>query len=585
MPTTTRRRSPSAASCRSCTNRLLGLVLGLALGGAALSAQTPAPAQAAQTAPSIGAALNIERVSEVATFRYFNRPIVILRARIGGRPPVERAAVAAGVLDALVDDRITGPVSAQAIENGSLIQVGSRFVLGLSVLDVDELAGETLPDVTARTVARLQLALEEAAEARKVSVLVREGGFSLGGLFAGLIVLWALGRARRFAIARLEAVAERTAAKVGLGDRAQLRASRILDFQQRALTTVTVGLQLVVLYGVLTFALRQFPYTRPWGESMSGFLFDTLAGLGLGLVHAIPGLFTVFVIVIITRVAIRLIGLWFNAVERGTIKVAWMYPETARPTRRIVTSLLWVFAIVVAYPYLPGSGTDAFKGVSVFVGLVVSLGSSGLMNQIMSGFVVTFSRALRVGDYVKIGDVEGTVTQLGVLSTKVRTLMAEDVTIPHAVVVSQTATDYSRRADAAAVLTPIAVTIGYDAPWRQVHALLLMAAERTPGLRRDPKPHVLRSALEDFYVRYTLYVALDRQEDRLVTIDALNRNIQDAFNEYGVQIMSPNYVLDPRAPKVVPKGDWFAAPAKPDVSSHEGMKIDEGMKKPRGTDR
>ena len=221
------------------------------------------------------------------------------------------------------------------------------------------------------------------------------------------------------------------------------------------------------------------------------------------------------IIFCIARFAARLIGLWFNAVERGRLTPRWIYPETAQPTRRLLTGLLWVFAIVVAYPYLPGSQTDAFKGVSVFLGLMVTFGSSGLVNQIMSGFMITYSRALRSGDFVRIGDVEGTVTHLGVLSTKVKTLRQEEVTIPNAVVVAQTTTDYSRPSDTEGVFTPTSVTIGYDAPWRQVHSLLLLAAERTAGLRREPNPIVLQTALEDFYVKYTLLVCLERQQSRL----------------------------------------------------------------------
>src|SRR5262249_40766019 len=184
----------------------------------------------------------------------------------------------------------------------------------------------------------------------------------------------------------------------------------------------------------------------------------------------------------------------------------WLHSEAAQPTRRLVTALLWVFAVVVAYPYLPGSQTEAFKGVSVLLGLMVTFGSSGLVNQIMSGFMVTYSRALRVGDFVRIGDVEGTVTHLGILSTKLRTPRNEEVTIPNGVVVSQTTTDYSRFSASDGVFTSTSVTIGYDAPWRQVQALLLGAAERTPGLRREPTPFVLQTALEDFYVQYTLFV-------------------------------------------------------------------------------
>src|SRR5262249_41282022 len=158
--------------------------------------------------------------------------------------------------------------------------------------------------------------------------------------------------------------------------------------------------------------------------------------------------------------------------------------------------------------------SDAFKGVSVFLGLVVTFGSSGLVNQYMSGFVIMYSRSLRVGDFVRIGDVEGTVEKLGVLSTKIKTPWAEDVTIPNAVVVGQTTVDYSRTGDTTGLYTPTAVTIGYDAPWRQIHALLLQAAERTPGLRKEPAPMVLQAGLEDFYVRYTLLVCLERQSRR-----------------------------------------------------------------------
>ena len=169
-------------------------------------------------------------------------------------------------------------------------------------------------------------------------------------------------------------------------------------------------------------------------------------------------------IAVITRFVVRVLGLWFHAVETGRVTARWIYPETAQPTRRLATALLWMFAVVVAYPYLPGSQTEAFKGISVFLGLMVTLGSSGLVNQVMSGFTLTYSRALRLGDFVRIGDVEGTVTHLGVLSTKIRTLRNEDVTVPNAVVVSQTTTDFSRYGDSVGVFTPTSVTIGYDAP-------------------------------------------------------------------------------------------------------------------------
>jgi small-conductance mechanosensitive channel len=468
------------------------------------------------------------------------------------------------VLDDLVAAGATDPIESRSIPGGSLIFVGSRVVVGLASPDIDELAGESLEGVTALTVSRLQQAFGEAAEAHTPAELVRAAVIASVALVIALLVLLALGRARRIVAAKLAAVAESTMAKTGLADAASLRASRLLDFQHALVTAITVGLQLVVVYGLVSFVLEQFPYTRPWGESLSGFLLGTIRDLALGAVSAIPRLFTVAVILVIASFLARLVRMWFHAIELGRIKSRWIYPETAQPTRRILTTLVWVFAVIVAYPYMPGSDTDAFKGVSVFLGLMLTLGSSGLVNQIVSGFTVTYSRALRVGDYVRVGDVEGTVMHLGVLCTKINTLQQEDVTIPNALVAGQVTTDYSRFADAEGVYTATSVTIGYDAPWRQVHSLLLLAAERTAGVRRHPKPRVFQTALQDFYVKYTLWVSLERQEKRLATLDTLHANIQDLFNEYGVQIMSPNYLADPASPKVVARKDWYAAPARAD---------------------
>jgi small-conductance mechanosensitive channel len=539
------------------------LALVLAAGTLAAQPQPPSPQPAPPTLPTI-AVLDAQPSGESFTLTYFNRPIVVLRARVLGRPPSERAAVAVRVLDNLVAANATDPVESRSVEQGSLIFVGSRVVFGLAPADIDALAGETLEGSTALAVTRLRQAFAEAQEAHTPAELVRASVIAAVAMVIGVLVLWLIGRARMVVSNKLVAVSESTVAKTGFADIDSLRASRVLDFQRGLVTAVTIGLQLVVLYGVVSSVLELFPYTRPWGESLNGFLLTTVRNLALGAADAMPGLFTVVVILFVARLLARLIRIWFQAIEQGRVIARWVYPETAQPTRRILTTLVWVFAIIVAYPYMPGSETDAFKGVSVFLGLMLTLGSSGLVNQIVSGFTVTYSRALRLGDYVRIGDVEGTVIHLGVLSTKIKTLQLEEVTIPNAVVAAQMTTDYSRFAEKEGVFTSTSVTIGYDTPWRQVHSLLLLAAERTPGLRREPAPRVFQASLEDFYVKYTLWVSLERQESRIITFDTLHANIQDLFNEYGVQIMSPNYLADPASPKVVAKQDWYAAPARID---------------------
>ena len=517
---------------------------------------TPSPA-----AQPFTLSVGIEPSGESATVTLSNRPIAVLRARVLGRPPSERVAAAERALEDLVNQRIDGPVSVRAIEGSRAITVGPRAVTVLTPLDVDEASGETLDEATERAAAVLRQALAEALEARKPAVLLRAALLSALALAVATFLLLVIVRGRRRIARRLIASAEATLERSGTGSLEVLRASRVFEFWRTLVSLVSIALSLFVLYSAITFILRRFPYTRPWGESMRTFMLATLSKLGLDMVHALPALFTVVVIFVIARFFIRLLQLFFKAVERGSVEVPWLHPETAQPTRRLATYLLWLFAAVMAYPYLPGSSTDAFKGASVFIGLVLSLGSSGLVNQIMSSFMITYSRALRLNDYVDVGHVEGTVTQVGVLSTKIRTPRGEEVTIPNAVVVAATTTNYSRFATEG-VYMPTSVTIGYDTPWRQVESLLLMAAARTTGVRKTPEPKVRQSELQDFYVKYTLLVCVEAPDRRLQILSTLHANILDAFNEFGVQIMSPNYEADPEGLKIVPKDRWHAAPAR-----------------------
>jgi small-conductance mechanosensitive channel len=429
--------------------------------------------------------------------------------------------------------------------------------------DIDTLAGETQAATAALAASRLQTALNEVAELRRPRQLIVGGlqALLVSAVFVAIIV--GLTKVRGRARLRLGRAAARRLQASAVGDREFLRSSRIVESLQGLVTFLAWALGLAVAYAWLTFVLRRFPYTRPWGESLREFLIGQLSFVGLAMLDSLPELFTVLVIALVTRFTSRVAHLLFEAIESRRVTIPWVYPETAQPTRKLVDAVLWMFAIAIAYPFLPGSDSDAFKGVSVFIGLMISLGSSGLVNQVMSGLTLTYSRALRAGDFVAVGDVEGTVTQVGTLSTKITTVKGEDVTIPNAVVVSQTVTNYSRLADSEGVFVPTEITIGYDVPWRQVEALLLLAAARSAGVRRQPAPRVRQAALEDFYIRYSLQFCLEHPADRRATLAAVHANILDAFNEYGVQITSPNYEADPAAAKVVPRDQWFAAPATP----------------------
>ena len=541
----------TAASRRIALALTLTATAGLGLAGQ--EAPRPAP-QLADVIVTVGA--------PPAVLRFNNRPITTLRATVFGRPPAERAAAAAQFLDRVVQEGTAGTVSTRLLQGFSIVSVGSRDIFSIAPQDADQLTGETFEGKSAETVTNLQRALDEAVELRTPRRLLASAAQAVLVTILFALGLLVLQRMHRVSVDRFLLQAEHKLEELS-PDLQLLRASRATALLRRGLRVAFVVIALFFTYSWLTFVLRRFPYTRPWGESLRGFLTTRLEAFGLGILQGIPNLFTVLLIVLVIRFFVRLSHHLFQAVEDGRISVPYVYPETAQQTRRLVSMLLWLLALVLSYPYLPGSNSDAFKGVSVFVGLVVSLGSSGIVNQIMSGLTITYSRALRLGDFVKIGEVEGTVTHVGALSTKIKTPRGEDVTIPNAVVVSHVTTNYTRFAETEGVYVPTSITIGYDTPWRQVQALLLLGAARTAGVRKQPKPVVRQTALQDFYVQYTLLVCLEQPHLRAATLDALHGNILDAFNEFGVQITSPNYEADPEGRKIVPRDQWYSAPAAP----------------------
>jgi small-conductance mechanosensitive channel len=553
--------SPPTGLAALLRHGVLGVVLVCAgVAGVRLAAQEPVPRP---QDPLL--AVSSATPGEPAVLQFANRPITTLRATILSRSAGERAAAARERLERILHDHhgVPGAASSRPLEGASMISVGGRDVFAIFPLDVNDLAGETQESKVAEAVSNLQRALDETVELRTPRRMFWSAlQVLLGTAVFGLLLLVS-GRVRRALVVPLVRSTEKRLSKLAAGDEKILQAWHASDILRYTTTAGFVAVALFFTYAWLTFSLRRFPYTRPWGESLRAFLIDRFAFIGSQIVAGVPDLFTVLLIVLLTRFVVRVCHAVFQGVEEGRLTLPYVYPETAAPTRRLVSTLIWLLGLVLAYPYLPGSNSDAFKGVSVFVGLVLSLGSSGIVNQLMSGLTITYSRALRKGDFVKMGDVEGTVTHIGPLATKLHTPRGEEVTIPNAVVMSDVTTNYSRLAETQGVYVATSLTIGYDTPWRQVHALLILAAERTAGVRATPKPVVRQTALQDFYVHYTLMVSLENPSQRGSTLAALHANILDAFNEYGVQITSPNYEADPTERKVVPQEQWYAAPAKP----------------------
>jgi small-conductance mechanosensitive channel len=492
-----------------------------------------------------------------------NRPIVEFRAEVEGVSTSDRARFVAARIADVIDKGGPLAVSSRPIEGGAAVLVDDQLVFRLLDADVAVDSGQSLAEVTARTVANLQQALDEVREVRDVRAMLIAIGVALLATAVALGLLWALARLYRWSARRLAAFTKRRADRLekSLGTQAagQLRIVRLVLAPLRVLFVLFA---LLLVYEWLAVVLQQFPYTRPWGEALLGNLSEALREFVLGAMRAVPGLLFVLVILLIARFFTRVLRTFFSAVEQGRVSVGWIDETTARPTGRLLSALVWLLALVAAYPYFPGSGSEAFKGIGVFVGLMLSIGSSGVVNQAVSGLMLMYTRSFRPGEFVRVGDTEGTVRTIGFLTTQIETPRQEQVTIPNAVIVGNVMRNFSRLKEAGGARVTTAITIGYDTPWRQVQAMLQLAAARTPGVLEDPPVRVLQTGLLDHAVEYTILIAVADPATRAAVLDALHASIQDVFNEYGVQIMSPRYEADPAQDKVVPPAEWFRAPAQ-----------------------
>lgn len=392
-----------------------------------------------------------------------------------------------------------------------------------------------------------------------------------------IVLIWVLRTVRIRTLRRLETIAVLPERFPGIaGD---LR-PQLIQAAQSVIRMITTGVMLFLGYLWLVYLLEQFPYSAAWGNQLGEFLVSLFWDFGRGALAAIPGLIAVVIVILLARWCVRVVNVVFKEMDRGKLSLPGLEPETARTTQTLLIAAIWLFALVVAYPFIPGSDTEAFKGLSVLVGLMITLGSTGLINQVISGLFVIYSRSLRPGDYVRIGDIDGQVMNIGFLATKLKTPRQEEITLPHSVLVGAATTNYSRLAGDDGMVVTVSVTIGYDVPWRQVHSLLLLGAARTRGIRNEPPPRVLQRELSDFYVQYHLMAHLQEGENRAEVMSELHAQIQDAFNEFGAQIMSPHFESQPEKKIVVPKPEWHAAPAPPPVTSEEDRKPATGPNSP-----
>lgn len=478
-------------------------------------------------------------------------------------PAEKRAADIAGRIIGIARDPAVSTDSIRVAERpqGSAILAGERHLM--TVFDADARIDAIDRPIVAQAYARnIASAIVRYRGDREPQALARGAGYSAGALAALAVWMYGLWRLHRRISAILEGRYRTRLEHLHIQGFKVLHAEQLWGGLRKLIDLAHVLLALTGVYLALHFILQQFPGSRWLASDLLDMIATPLLTMGTGLVNSIPSLIFLLILVLVTRYVLKTLRLFFGAVEQGSVKLAGFDAEWSWPTYRIIRLLVIAFALVVAYPYIPGSNSDAFKGISIFLGVIFSLGSSSIIANIIAGYSMTYRRAFRVGDRIQVGDVLGDVSEVRLQVTHVRSPKNEEIVIPNSLILNSNVTNYSTLARSRGLILHTTVGIGYDTPWRQVEAMLLLAASRTPGALREPAPFILQKALGDFAVTYELNAYCDRPAEMNRIYTDLHRNILDVFNEYGVAIMTPAYEGDPEQPKLVARDQWYAAPAR-----------------------
>jgi small-conductance mechanosensitive channel len=482
---------------------------------------------------------------------------------ISARPAEQRATEIAGRIKGIAADWSMSGKSLRTIKAQEQTRVLAADRLVMIITDADaDVEGIPRQVLSELYLDKIRGVIERYRQERTPRVLLVNSAYAAGATLLLAVIVFVIIRVSR----RLEQWIDNRY-------KAKLQGVRIQSFQlvqaEKFWHGVHGGLHAVRVIAIVLLCLvyahyvcNLYPWTRLLAKRGGALLLDPLRTMAGGILAAIPNLAFIAVLILVLRYVLKLARLFFSGIENGTVTISGFDRDWALPTYKILRMLIIALGAVVAYPYVPGSQSDAFKGVSIFVGIVFSLGSTSAIANIIAGYMMTYRRAFKVGDRIKVMDLVGDVVEMRLQVTHLRSLKNEEIIVPNSQILSSHVINYTRLAKEHGLILHTTVGIGYETPWRQVEAMLLLAAERTPGLLREPPPFVLQTQLGDFCVTYEINVYCDAPAESLKLYTLLHRNILDVFNEFGVQIMTPAYEVDPEQAKVVPKEKWFEAPAK-----------------------
>ncbi|NJR65779.1 MAG: mechanosensitive ion channel [Leptolyngbyaceae cyanobacterium CRU_2_3] len=472
-------------------------------------------------------------------------PLFEIKAKIGSFSPEDRAKAVSQRLEAFAEDASL-PIDILKLENQSdetVVLAGDKTILALVDADA-KAANKNRQELTAEYLKKIKISIQEYRESRSTKSLLFSGLYAFLLTILLLIIFKVLSQILSRTLQRIDAAKGTRIPSLRIQNIEFLPATQITDILTRALKFLRLILFLGLFYLYVLLVLSLLPWTKQVGASLSSYLLKSVGGVFQAFFAYLPNLFVIALVVVLTYYILKLVQFIFTGIGRGTFSLPGFYSEWAKPTNKLVTFLIIAFAAIVAFPYLPGAKSPAFQGVSVFLGLLLSLGSSAAVANVVAGVILIYTRAFEVGDRVKVGDAIGDIVEKTLLVTRIRTIKNVVITIPNASVLSAQIINYSSAAqdpDTPPLILHTTITLGYDLPWRKVHEALINAARATAHILTEPAPFVLQTSLDDFYVSYEINAYTDNPKIMAKIYSELHQNIQDKCNEVGIEILSPHY--------------------------------------------
>lgn len=472
----------------------------------------------------------------------FKDTLFVIYTRIGSLTVKERAEAVAERIKKLSKDYTFSPDSIKVSGSKHNVDIIAGENIIISITEDDALWANTNVQDLATLYQKIIIdSIKKYRSETSAITIIKEVGLALLVLFILGLMIFYLGKFFRWLALKVHAQKGKFINGIQIKNYTLFDANKHLAAYLTLLNIIKWVLIVVLVYIALPIIFGIFPWTENFADTLLGYIVNPLKKILFGIWNYLPNLFTILVIIIVFRYVKKVIHFLKSEIEQGKLSLPGFYPDWANPTYQIIRVLLYAFMFVLIFPYLPGSNSPIFQGVSVFLGFLFTFGSAGSLSNIVSGLVLTYMRLFKIGDRVKIGEVVGDVIEKSLLVTRVKTIKNEIISIPNSTVMSSHTVNYSSECEHTGLIVHTTVTIGYDVPWKKMHEALLLAADRTELILKDPKPFVLQTSLDDFYVSYQINGYTKEANKQALIYSELHQHIQDCCNEMGIEILSPHY--------------------------------------------